>query len=89
MAVGQEASKSRHSAPIVVGNFDASKPWIVSIPDLPPTRPFQKSSPLPSADTTPTPVTTIRSPAAAAPGPNMRTLLLPRGAAGPARWAGR
>jgi len=55
---------------MVVGNLDASNPVMGVMPDLPATRLFQNSSPLPIADTTPTPVMTMRSPGAAAPPPN-------------------
>ena len=47
-----------HSAPMVVGYLLASKAVIVSTPDSPASSASQNSSPLPSADTTPTPVTT-------------------------------
>ena len=53
------ASKSEHSAPIVVGKTEASKDVIFASPDLPLTRLSQNSSFEPSAETTPTPVTTI------------------------------
>ena len=52
-------SKSLHSAPIVVGKRDASNPVTSSIPHSPAVIFSQNSSPLPSADTTPSPVTTI------------------------------
>eukprot|EP00966_Prymnesium_polylepis_P212801 4928548-Prymnesium_polylepis.1 len=50
---------------MVVGNLLASKCVIASMPHSPLSSEFQKSSPLPSAETTPRPVTTIfGSPAA-------------------------